>query len=394
MFERDRVTGERRPEGPDATCGPAAELVQRVTDLLNGCLGASPFQFGAKPSERAMTTPTGPWRTGLYAGLAYALLFCALPALLMLGQPELHLFWLSVYGSLYAAWATAIARSASMDVLEIVKGRIAPALSHETIHRINNDLDRGYQPRRLLLVSWSVAILGAISAGWAIRLDVLDHPVQIAWWCVGWLYLFVTAARATYVARFYFVFAKHLPSERQHLYRFNPAHSALVMAIAAVGQRILLFWVGIALSIALLIPFASIGAKQGVELRDYLASHTLLLHAQSAFVLLVVPITSVFSLPFGTFVFLRSEKAIRKTVDYVLDDTLRSTEREIANLLAEPGDLGEGKRKRLDALMSLHTSVATSGSYSNPLIRGLSLLVPLIGPAVALLEFWLKAHAG
>jgi hypothetical protein len=44
--------------------------------------------------------------------------------------------------------------------------------------------------------------------------------------------------------------------------------------------------------------------------------------------------------------------------------------------------------------MSLHTSLATSGSYSNPLIRGLSLLVTLIGPAVALLELGLKATAG
>src|SRR5580704_9964579 len=129
-----RVTVDRRPEVPDVTCGPAAELVQRVTDLLNGCLGASPFQFGATPTTPAMPTPAGPWRTGLYAGLAYALLFCALPSLLLLRQPESHLFWLSVYGSLYAAWATAIARTASIDVLEIIKGRIAPALSHETIH--------------------------------------------------------------------------------------------------------------------------------------------------------------------------------------------------------------------------------------------------------------------
>jgi hypothetical protein len=256
-----------------------------------------------------------------------------------------------------------------------------------------------------LLVSWSVAILGAAAAGLAISWDVshvpfqdvshvpfqmaisfVSHvPFQIAWWCVGWLYLFVTAARATDVARFYYVFAEHLDEEDQHLYVFDPARSNLVKAIAAVGQHILLFWVGIAVSIALLVPFVSIGSNVGFGLHDY-SNWLSLFNAGSAFAWVVVPITSVFSLPFGTVVFRRSENAIRKAVAEVVHNTLRSTEREIADLFAQRTELSESKWRQLHELVSLHRSLTTAGLYRSFLISGLSLFVPLIGPVVSLLK--------
>jgi hypothetical protein len=371
---------------------PSAELAKRITDLLGGNLGASPFQFGIVGPLRTTLIPVGPLWIGLCVGLAYGLLFCALPSLFLLGKPEPHLFWSSVYGSLYAAWATAIARSTSAKVLETIKYRIIPLLSKEISDRIDKDLAHRFKRKRLLLVSWSVAILGAAAAGLAISWDVShvpfqdvsNVPFQIAWWCVGWLYLFVTAARATDVARFYYVFAEHLDEEDQHLYVFDPARANLVKAIAAVGQHILLFWVGIAVSIALLVPFVSIGSNVGFGLHDY----SNLFHARSAFAWVVVPITSVFSLPFGTVVFLRSENAIRKAVAEVVHNTLRSTEREIADLFAQRTELSESKWRQLHELVSLHRSLTTAGLYRSlliSLIRGLSPFVPLIGSIVTLL---------
>jgi len=363
---------------------PKAELTKRITDLLGGCLCASPHQFGIPGTLQTTLIPVGPLWIGFYVGLAYGLLFCVLPALFLLGKPEPHLIWLSVYGSLYAAWATTIARSTSAKILETIKYRIIPLLSEETSDRINKDLAHRFKRERLLLVSWSVAILGAAGAGWTIS-QVSHVPFQIIWWCAGWLYLFVTAARATDVARFYYVFAEHLDEEEQHLYVFDPARSTLVKAIAAVGQQILFFWVGIAVSIAILVPFIIVGSRVGLfGLSD--GSHWCSLqNPRSAFALFVVPITSAFSLPFGTIVFIRIEIAIRKAVAKVVHNTLRSTECEIADLFAQRSELSESKWRRVHELVSLHRNLATAGSYRSFLISGLSLFVPFIGPVVTLL---------
>jgi hypothetical protein len=355
----------------------SADLARRVSGLLNGCLGAWPFPPTAGQPPKKKLIPD--WLKGLCAGLAYALLFCALP-FVFVERPELHLLWLSIYGSLYAAWATIIARLTSAKILEIINRRVIPELSQETADRIDRDLAVGYKESRLSGVSWTVAILGAAAAGFAISLDAPHSPFQIAWWSVGWLFLFVTAARATDVARFYYFFAKHLNEER-NIYVFDPARSTLVRSIAAVGQHFLLFWFGILLAIALLIPFVSIGSDW--PSRNYSDWH-FWLPAHSAFAWLVVPIASAFSIPFGTMIFLRSENAIRKAVDNVFHTTLRSTEREVADLLAR-GELSDFESKRLSQLEKLHRHLTTAGSYRGFFISGLSLLAPLIGVVVTLL---------
>src|SRR3979411_2267781 len=142
---------------------PPAKLTKRVTDLLDGCLGAIPFPSGTALRSRRGLIPLGPLLIGPYTGLIYALLFCALPWLFF-GRPERHLFWLSVFGSLYAAWATTIARSTSAKILEIIKSRIIPELSVEAVGRSDSDLARRFEEKRLLQVSWTIALLGALAA--------------------------------------------------------------------------------------------------------------------------------------------------------------------------------------------------------------------------------------
>jgi hypothetical protein len=211
----------------------STDLAQRVSDLLNGCLGAHPFPpKTGRPIKEALA-PDKSLLKGLGAGIAYAVLFCGLPWIFV-GRPERHLLWLSVYGSLYTAWATTIARMTSAGILEIIHSRVVPQLSEETADRIDRDLTERFTKGRLSAISWIAAILGAAAAGFAISYDVPNAPFQVAWWCVGWLFLFVTAARSTNVARFYYLFAKHLDGER-NVYAFDPAHSILVRAIAAVG---------------------------------------------------------------------------------------------------------------------------------------------------------------
>jgi hypothetical protein len=85
--------------------------------------------------------------------------------------------------------------------------------------------------------------------------------LQEVWWAAGWLYLFVTAARATYVARFYFAFSKRLSTESDKLYALDLSRSVLVKSISSVSQSILLFWVGISSAILLIGPFIRLAAN-------------------------------------------------------------------------------------------------------------------------------------
>jgi len=167
----------------------------------------------------------------LRTGVLYAILFCLLPVAFFDWQPVL--FCLSVYGSLYIAWATVIARLTSGKVLEEIECRIVPALSGESVDNINNEIARRFKEAPLTLISWTVAIAGAAAVGWTISRDVPRAPFQVVWWCVGWLLLFATGARTTLVARFYRVFAEHLKGE-PNIYMFDPARSTLVKGIAAV----------------------------------------------------------------------------------------------------------------------------------------------------------------
>jgi hypothetical protein len=361
------------------------ELTKRVTDLLKGCLGAVP--------DRTKSLVTGgPVGIGLQIGVLYAILFCLLPAVFFDWQPLL--FCVSVYGSLYVAWATVIARLTSAKVLEEIECRIVPALSGESIDSINNEITRRFKEAPLTLISWTVAIGGATAVGWAISRDLPHVPfLQVAWWCVGWLLLFATGARATLVARFYRIFAEHLKGE-PNIYMFDPARSTLVKSVAAVGRHILLFWLGIAVSIALFVPFISLGSHATSEF-PYFNWHSLLsLPTHSWFAWFLVPITTFFSIPLGTYIFLRSETAIRKAVNGVVDRTLRWTECEIADLFARRSNFSGSDLRRVHELRSLHKYLATTGSYRSFFISGLSLLLPLIGPIIPLLKVFLPGLAG
>jgi hypothetical protein len=367
----------------------AVNLETRVARLLNGCIGASPFSGGAgstKPAAKAgrKWLPESPLGQGVLVGLIYVFLFCVVPVCFLWfgfgAWPERHLFLLSIYGSLYFAWATIIARQTSIQLLEIVRKQIIPSLSPEGARRVHDDLEVRFSEERIRAVSWRWALLGTIAAALAIYYDVGNFPLQILWWSLGWLVLFLTAARTTYVGRFYSCFTKHLGEEP--IYALDPARSVLVKGLTSLGQAMLLFWFGILLSITLLIPFASLGDQEFTSPRWY--EH---LPLRSAFVWLVVPVTSLFSIPFGTVVYLESEKAIRQVVAKTLRSTLLSIEQQVAPLFDQYKDLSEPDLKRVNDLSAIHSRLATSGSYRSALAIGFSLFIPLIAPTTAVVKF-------
>jgi hypothetical protein len=308
-------------------------------------------------------------------GLIYATVFAGLPWLLR-GSSE-ELFWLSIWGSGYFALAVTMARSTSAEVLQIIRSRVLPLLSPEAAAAIDDDLKDRFNSIRIQIVSFGSAVVAALISAIAIRMDVFPRSsimsgasAQITYCCIGFFVLFLTAARTTDVARFYGTFAAHLHFDRERIYPLDPARSVLVTSVASLGRRILLFWFGIACSVVTLLVLF------------WWRQHLFL------FVLIVVPIASFFSLVVGTIVFLGNEQKIRYVVNGVAAATQRSLERDISALAKDRNELDDAKWTRLKELIELRNSMASAGWYQSIRLSILSVVAPLLGPAVALLSIW------
>lgn len=324
----------------------------------------------------------------------YASLFCGLPWLLFFvapscfPRPSWSLFFLQIYGSFWSGWATTSTKITSSAISKIIDNNIIPELSAETARAIEGDLRRRFQMRQLLLVSRGIAVLGATLAGYLVYRDesAVSEPSigEIFWWSLGWALLFATAAKVVNVSRFYGVFAAHLEDDPRKLYALDPARSTLVTSVASVAQAMLLFWFGIAVSIALVIPFGAMTSP------DFIGSPSLSLFKidlpHNSFALVDILITGFFSIGLGTIVFLRSESAIRQAVKTATRSKLRLIETEVANLTGSLKYLDEADWKRLAALSALHKDLAAAGSYRSLVVSGLSVMVPFVIPFVTLLQ--------
>ncbi len=341
------------------------ELRDRVYFLLSGNLGAFPALSKRHSRSRS------PIFVGFYAGVLYAIFFCGLPWIKY--KDSGPLFWLSVWGSCYLAFASIIAGSTSSSIFEVIENSILPELSDKAIAAIDKDLARRFSTRRVLVVSFLAAIAAVGLSAFALYRDLESDakPWEIGWSLCGYFILYLTAARTTYIARFYGTFASHLKIDSDRVYALGPAHSAQIVSIASVGLRVLMFWLGIVCSVVTLYP--------------------LFVHHIHWFVTLVVPLASFFSVGFGTIVFLNSEHDIRSVVREIAASTLLSTEHEIADLFNRRRSLDELRWKRLQGLMSLHEKVVATGSYRSALVSGLSILVPLVVPVItAAADQWTK----
>jgi hypothetical protein len=386
------------------TMPPHQKLEKRVTDLLEGSLGLSILPdsvIRARPSgQRSLFRDD--YLAGLQIGLLYALFFCAIPWLLSIVShaPFLEfswsLFFLQIYGSFWSGWATASTRMASSSILKTVKSSIIPELSAETAEAIYQELTRRFERARLLYVSWGLAVLCAAVAGGLIYCDAprdAKPPIgEIVWWSVGWWILFATAAKVVNVGSFYRVFAAHLEDEPERLYAIDPARSTLVINIASIGQTMLLFWFGIAVSIVVIIPFAAFGspATNYSTAAKFISSLPYL--ANKSFVLAEVPIAGFFSIGLGTIVFLRNEAAIRRAVKKASASTLRLIEMEVGNLSELLTSPQAASLERLEKLKALHNDVAKGGSYRSLIVSGLSLFLPFI-PLASLVK-WILSWLG
>jgi len=357
-----------------------AALVSRVTDLLQGSLGAHVFavRFVTAPLRGLMRDHSG---VSTLIGLTYALAFCILPY--ALGWIPSKLFWLALNASLYIVWAVLIARITSESVLSIIETKVVPALAPETCRRIDAALAKRFHRHRMLAIAWAIGVAGAVAAAWAVSGEVKSGA--LVWWAAGWAPIFATAAKATMTARFYFHFADHMGRDPAELYENDPASSASIKAFADVSRAILLFWIGIAASIAVIPFFDGITLSPG----QVIGNPSLLLtevRAPTHFAVLVVPITGVFSLLFGTYMFLRSGGVIRGHVEAAIHARLRTIEADVRQLTTAGRRATKTAKGRLDELAARHAALvaalAASSSYGSAFKTALS-LTPLIAPVLA-----------
>ena len=378
-------------------------LASKISSLLSNNLGASPIPlaYSAKWPGRHIKSP---FLLGLLASLIYIFLFCG--AQYLVGNPNQMLLLLSLWGGCYLGFAVIIARFTSQFVRQTITDNIIAKLNDDTAAAIADELNDRFKESRIRNVSLGISAVGAVVSGIALAHGLGVSAVvavvskialtfdlssigtaqipsslpetnpssppetsEIAIWSLGFFILYVLAARVTDVARFYRVFAKHLQSQSNSIFTLDPAHSVLVIDIASIGRRILFFWFGIALSIVTLVP---------------LFSHLEL------FILIVVPTTMFFSIAFGTIVFLAAESAIRHIVRDKTSSTLAYLEQEITRLFHQRDSLTSSQWEEFAQLKTMHKELSSAGGHHSYLLSLLSLLSPLIGPAVAAVAIYVK----
>ncbi len=355
----------------------AERLSGRLSDLLCDTLGAYPFGR----HKMFFKDDVSPTLVGVISGGVYLAVFAVAPWVLLphpLDDQTMSLIWLSVWGGCYLAFAVAMARFASAEATHLIEHSILPRMSAAAIEAIDEEIARRFSRGRIGVVSCIAAALATLASVIAIRQDLAScaelisaQSFQIAFCCGGYFILFLTAARATYVARFYSAFAANLGLDADRVFPLDPARSALVTPITWLGRHILLFWFAIACSVATLLVMYWFGHLKW-------------------FVLLVVPTATFFSMGVGAVVFLANERRIRHTVDGVTARALDALELELKDLFEARASLDETGWKRFTDLTAIRTSIVSDGWYQSVRLGVISVVAPFLGPAVALLAILFK----
>jgi hypothetical protein len=383
---------------------PKDKLKERLDDLLGGSLGLNVFPQKVAAVWRG-TRPTISRGSSAVAGfrmaITYAALFIFLPwlGLVVLGQgvspASQALLVLQAYGAFWSGWATATTRLTSASIERILYPEVVDLIPESAATSIELVLRRRFPRARILAVSWTVAAAGATLAGVLIYGDLKKfgppHRFEVLWWSLGWAICFATATKVVITSSFYRLLPTELERHPSALLAIKPADSSLVRSITSIAGRMLLFWFGIALSIALAVPFALREGASGVQAifasrswKSFLESQPFTVDTnQNGFIVAFVLITTVFSIGGGITVFLRSEAAVRRWVRAASIKALRDLELKLDALRSRLETLNEDERKQMMDFITLHGSVTQHSSYRSLLVSTLSLLLPFI-PLISL----------
>lgn len=276
------------------------------------------------------------------------------------------LYALQFYGALWAGWATVSTSIVIRSLCRTIRNEIAPRLQENTCRVIADWMRVNFRRGAVLRLSWFMGVLFAVFAGLLIHADLkrLASVGEVIFWSLGWCLLFATSTGVVVVGRFYSVFAAHLDREVASLYAIDPARSSLLRSVDSLGQKMLLFWLLIAVSIALIY---------------FVRAWPMFRLSESRFIIIEVALAGFFSVGVGSWVFLGSQVAIRRASLSATDPILRAIEARAAEKLAgQIKLLNEEGWKALALLDEWHARLAPTLSVRSRILSVISLVLPFI----------------
>ncbi|MEM9045076.1 MAG: hypothetical protein AAGC81_10290 [Pseudomonadota bacterium] len=352
------------------------ELLHVIDEILGGTLGAI-FRFMRSFVKKDQSSPL---RGATEMGGVFLLLFAILPGIwawFVIGNAH-PMNVLSLWGAVYLWYACLTAQITSDSVESVIADIVAPNLAESTCGEIARELLTPFNEARVSIVSLAFSTVFAVITWIALMYDIGSwqesdnnqssirrfEMIQITWCVIGFFLLYIVAARATFVGFFYLKFANVIRRENAESFPLDPAHAVLIRGIGLIGKRMLLFWIGIALSVATL---------------------PLLFPGFTYFLLFVVPTAVLFSLICGSFVFLTAEADLRHVVSVQRSRQLRALEEEIKTLFDRRSQLDKEGWAQLENLQSLRKQLLETGNYRNDVLSFLSVIAPLFAPILTLL---------
>ena len=272
---------------------------------------------------------------------------------------------LSIWGAIYFGWAVFISRSATKMVRSIIISEIEPIMSSKQKKYVASELMKRHAPRRVLLIAVLASLVGTVASGIAlIKLDLdLGERIVVS---IEFFVFYVTAAQATHVARFYTVLYDAIDKHGNALGVLVPSESPIVIAVRSIGATIAVYWIGITLSILTLFFFLS-------TLRE--------------FVLVVVPMTSIFSFLLGSLTYVSAASKLDRCCRRSAQKIRFKLDREAKELLSCESPLDVDSLQRLHVLASIG-DVIEKRRRPGILVMSLGVLASLIGPMVTIGVGW------
>lgn len=334
-------------------------LLQEFDATVGNSMGVNlPYSKGFLPS-------LAPARAAFLSILA-VLVFFSLPIWFLGSRTWAPVIELSIWGAIYFGWAVFGAQQTT-SILRSLIGEIDSLLSKAEKQYIIEAIRDRFDRKRVLRVAVIAAILAITASAVALNnAGIAKSELTVV--SVEFFLFYLSAAQATYVARFYGVFAEAIEKDPQPLSVLAPSQSPVIETIHAVGQTVVMFWFGIMVAVLTL----------GIFYRQF-----------EVFVLIVVPIASFFSFVFGSAVYLMAERILRSTSRRAAAKTQLRLDHEVRAILEQPGQFDGPTLERLSFLSRLQADVTATKRPHGIAIAILSIVTPFAGPAVALIIYFL-----
>jgi hypothetical protein len=351
--------GDQRAALSGVDDAPRGELAAAVEVLLGSSLGVN-LPRGRFPERLS----------AILAGLSAGLLYACVPVLqYAIGSPGV-LILLSCWGTLYFGVVVALTRSTSRWAIESVATLIVPTLSDTAARMALDTIRSDFQRQRFVVVSLATSLVLAGLSWWLLR--PVMRPQHLAVWSVGYTFLYFTAALVTLTTRFHLCFSAAIKQHPEQLFQLDPAHSPVILALSALGNRLLRYWFYVFLLVVTLAGVPPVASRLQLEHADTLPT----------FVFAVIAVAGFFSFVFGSLVYLRFENDLRNAVDRVRLSALDELQREYTERFQAAAALQDSDQARINQLKGACDLLSTGGLTRTAGRAAVAMLVTIL-PAVA-----------